>query len=73
MGKNPKSSARSAGIESKEDSMCDHGDGFDGLDWQDIALAGALAEELSEEERERELIRKELTENDDGVNEGNED
>ena len=28
----------------KEDSMCDH----DGPDWKDIALAGALAEEIAE-------------------------
>jgi hypothetical protein len=40
--------------------MCDHKDGFDGLDWEDIALAGALAEEIAEEERERERIRREM-------------
>ena len=38
--------------------MCEH----DGLDWEDIALAGALAEEMAEEEKERERIRKELEE-----------
>jgi hypothetical protein len=38
--------------------MCDH----DGLDWEDIGLAGALAEEMAEEERERERIRKEMEE-----------
>jgi len=38
--------------------MCDHYD--DGLDWEDIGLAGALAEEMAEEERERERLRKEV-------------
>jgi hypothetical protein len=42
----------------KEASMCDN----DGLDWEDIALAGALAEEMAEEERERERIRREMEE-----------
>ena len=28
--------------------MCDH----DGLNWEDIGLAGALAKELAEEEKE---------------------
>ena len=42
--------------------MCDHDDGFDGFDWQDIALIGALSESLAEEERERERIRKEMEE-----------
>ena len=36
--------------------MCDH----DGLDWEDIGLAGALAEEMADEERERQRIRKEM-------------
>jgi hypothetical protein len=36
--------------------MCDH----DGLDWEDIGLAGALAEEIADEERERERLRKEV-------------
>ncbi len=35
--------------------MCDH----DGIDWEDIAMAGALAEEIAKEERERERLRKE--------------
>ena len=35
--------------------MCDHG----GLDWEDIGLAGSLAEEMAEEEKERERLRKE--------------
>ena len=39
--------------------MCDH----DGPDWMDIALAGALAEEMAEAEKERERMRKELSEN----------
>ena len=42
--------------------MCDHDDGFDGLDWEDIGLAGALAEEMAEAERERERLRKEVEE-----------
>jgi hypothetical protein len=40
-------------------AMCD----FDGPDWMDIALAGSLAEEITEEARERRkaewLIKKE--------------
>ena len=36
--------------------MCD----FDGLDWEDIGLAGALAEEIADEEKERERLRKEV-------------
>jgi hypothetical protein len=36
--------------------MCDH----DGLDWEDIALIGALSESLAEEEKERERIRREM-------------
>jgi len=40
--------------------MGDHDDGFDGPDWMDIALAGALAEEMAEEERERLKIQKEM-------------
>jgi hypothetical protein len=38
--------------------MCD----FDGLDWEDIAMAGALVEELAEGEKEIERIRKEIEE-----------
>jgi hypothetical protein len=38
--------------------MCDH----DGLDWDDIALIGALSESFAAEERERERIRKEMEE-----------
>jgi hypothetical protein len=44
----------------KEEIMCDHDDGFDGLDWEDIALIGALSESLAVEEKERERIRKEM-------------
>jgi hypothetical protein len=29
--------------------MCDHDDGFEGFDWYDIALIGALSESLTEE------------------------
>jgi hypothetical protein len=36
--------------------MCDH----DGLDWEDIGLAGALAEEIAEAEKEQERLRKEV-------------
>jgi hypothetical protein len=36
--------------------MCD----FDGLDWEDIALVGALAEEMAEAEKERERLRREV-------------
>jgi hypothetical protein len=49
--------------------MCDH----DGLDWEDIALIGALSENLSEEARERERLRKEPSRNDDDVDEDKED
>jgi hypothetical protein len=38
--------------------MCDHEDGFDGFDWEEIALAGALAEEMTAEERERQWLLK---------------
>jgi hypothetical protein len=40
--------------------MCDHDDGFDGLDWQDLALIGSLTEFLAEERKECEQIRKEV-------------
>jgi hypothetical protein len=36
--------------------MCDHD--HDGLDWEDIGLAGALAEEIAEEEKERQRVRR---------------
>ena len=42
--------------------MCDHDDGFDGFDWQDIALIGALSESLAEERKDCEQIRKEMEE-----------
>ena len=38
--------------------MRDH----DGLDWEDIALAGALAEEIAQTEKERERLRTEVEE-----------
>jgi hypothetical protein len=38
--------------------MCGH----DGLDWDDIALAGALDEEIAETEKERERLRTEVEE-----------
>jgi hypothetical protein len=33
-----------------------------GLDWEEIALIGALSESLAEEERERERLREEVEE-----------
>jgi hypothetical protein len=36
--------------------MCDH----NGPDWMDIALAGALAEEIAEAEKKQERLRKEV-------------
>jgi hypothetical protein len=36
--------------------MCDH----DGLDWEDIALIGALSESLAEERKECERIKKKM-------------
>jgi hypothetical protein len=56
-------------LNQQEDLMCDHG----GLDWEDIALAGSLVEEIFEAEREKERIRKELSENEDDVDEDKED
>lgn len=38
------------GLNQRRCSMCD----FDGPDWMDLALAGALAEEMAEEEKELE-------------------
>ena len=38
--------------------MCDH----DGPDWLDIALAGALAEEIAEERKKCERIKREMEE-----------
>ena len=40
--------------------MCDNGDFFDDWDWEEIAMAGFLAEEMAEAELERILIEKEL-------------
>jgi len=40
--------------------MCDHD--HDGFDWEDIGLAGALAEEMAEERKECERIRMEMEE-----------
>jgi hypothetical protein len=48
--------------------MCDH----DGLDWEDIALIGALSESLTEERKECERIRKEMEEEQDNVEEDEE-
>lgn len=38
--------------------MCDHD--HDGIDWENITLAGALAEETAEKERESEQTRREI-------------
>ena len=40
--------------------MCDDGDFFDDWGWEDIAMAGFLAEEMAEAELERILAEKEL-------------
>ena len=40
--------------------MCD--DFFDDFDWMDLALAGSMAEEMSEEERERIRLEREVEE-----------
>ena len=39
--------------------MCNDGDFFDDWGWEDIAMAGFLAEEMAEAELERILIEKE--------------
>ena len=44
--------------------MCDNGDFWDDWGWEDIAMAGFLAEEMTEAELERILIEKELEEDD---------
>jgi hypothetical protein len=44
----------------KEGLMCDHD--HEGLDWEDVVLAGSLAEEIFEAEREKERIRREMGE-----------
>jgi hypothetical protein len=46
----------------KEALMWDHDDGFDGFDWQDIALIGALSESLAKERKECERIGRALEE-----------
>jgi|OpeIllAssembly_1097287.scaffolds.fasta_scaffold1447533_2 hypothetical protein len=40
--------------------MCDHEEGFDGFDWEEIALAGALVEEMTAEGRERQWLLKQV-------------
>ena len=44
--------------------MCDLFDDFF-PDWDDIALAGALSEEMADEERERRRLENELDQDDD--------
>jgi hypothetical protein len=40
--------------------MCDHEDGFDGIEMEYIGLAGALAEEMAGEERKRQWLLKQV-------------
>ena len=40
--------------------MCDHENGFDGFDWENIDLIGTLSEELAEAERERQWLLKQV-------------
>ena len=50
--------------------MCNHENGLEGFDWEDIAMAGTLVEELAEGKKEIERIRKEIEEEqDEGKNE----
>jgi hypothetical protein len=49
--------------------MCDH----DGLDWEEIALIGALSENLAEERKECERIRKEMEQEKDEEDDVDED
>ena len=42
--------------------MCDDGTFWDDWGWEDIAMAGFLAEEMTQVELERILIEKELEE-----------
>ncbi len=40
--------------------MCDHEDGFDGMEMEDIGLGGALAEEMAGEDRKRQWLLKQV-------------
>jgi hypothetical protein len=40
--------------------MCNHEDGFGGFSWEDIGIAGAIAEELAHAERERQRLLKQI-------------
>ena len=44
--------------------MCDFDDFFDDFGWEEMGMAGAMAEEMAEEERERLRIERELEEED---------
>ena len=44
--------------------MCDFDDFFDDFGWEEMGMAGALAEEMAEEERERQRLERELEEED---------
>ena len=48
--------------------MSDHD--YDGLDWEDIALAGALAEQMAEEQKELERLKRQFQEEDENDNHG---
>lgn len=45
--------------------MCDDGNFWDDWGWEDIAMAGFLAEEIAEAELERIMIEKDLEEDSD--------
>ena len=47
------------GLHKGVSAMCDNGNFFDNWDWQDIAMAGFLAEEMADEELERILAERE--------------
>ena len=40
--------------------MCDFDDFFDDFGWEEMGMAGALAEEMAEEEKERLRLEREL-------------
>lgn len=44
--------------------MCDFDDFFDDFGWEEMGMAGALAEEMAEEEKERRRLERELEEED---------
>ena len=42
--------------------MCDFDGFFDDFGWQEMGMAGAMAEEMAEEEKERRRLERELEE-----------